>query len=63
MLKTVFDKQDAARKRATRNSPKANISLDLNHPDVTRNPFKFIENAIRDAKNKIQDMEAPHKLD
>ena len=60
MLKAVFEEKEAVRKRAIRDlSPTLDLSLNMGHPDVVRNPFKFIETAIRDAKQKIQKMETP----
>ena len=64
MLRAVFEEKDAVKKRAVRAfSPSLNLSLNMGHPDLVRNPFKFIENAIRDAKQKIQKMETPAILD
>ena len=62
MLKTVLDEKNAAKKRAVRHNPSVNLSLDLSGPDVQRNPFKFIESAIKEAKYKINSMETSDKI-
>ena len=57
MLKSAFEKFDAAKERAARNlSP--NLNYSLNSVEETRNPFKLIENAIHEAKTKIYRMQA-----
>ena len=62
MLKTVLDEKNAAKKRAVRHNPNINLSLDLSIPEIQRNPFKFIESAIKEAKEKISSMETSDKL-
>ena len=62
MLKTVLDEKNAAKKRAVRHNPSINLSLDLSIPEIQRNPFKFIESAIKEAKEKISSMETSDKL-
>ena len=39
-----------------------NLSLDLSIPEIQRNPFKFIESAIKEAKEKINSMDTSDKL-
>ena len=50
MLSSVLDERNAAKKRAIKHNPNLNFSMDLNSPRLQRNPFKFIEQAIKEAK-------------
>ena len=57
MLRAVLDEKAAAKKRATKHNPNLNLPLDLGSPRMRRNPFKFIEQAIKEAKIHLNSME------